>query len=49
MGKNQQISQWFILYSDKYDEYWTDRRRILLYNATVLFMVIDNVDSIDSH
>ena len=37
------------LNTKEYDEYWTDRRRILLYNATVLFMVIDNVDSIDFH
>lgn len=37
------------LNTKEYHEYWTDRRRILLYNATVLFMVIDNLDSIDFH
>lgn len=37
------------LKNKEYDEYWTDRRGILLYNATVLFMVIDNLDSIDFH
>lgn len=37
------------LNTKEYDDYWTDRRRVLLYNATVLFMVIDNLDSIDFH
>jgi hypothetical protein len=37
------------LNTKEYDEYWTERRRILLYNATVLFMVIDNLDYIDFH
>ncbi|MGB2994270.1 MAG: DUF4825 domain-containing protein [Paenisporosarcina sp.] len=37
------------LNTSEYDEYWTDKRSILLYNATVLFMVIDNLDSVDFH
>lgn len=32
-----------------YDGYWTDEKRIFLYNATVLFMLIDNVDYIEFH
>jgi hypothetical protein len=35
------------LTSSKYQEYWADKKRMLLYNVTVLFMVIDNLDSID--
>ena len=30
-----------------YNEYWSDENKILLYNATVLFMVIDNLNTID--
>lgn len=34
------------LTSSKYQEYWADKQRMLLYNVTVLFMVIDNLDSV---
>ena len=29
-----------------YDDYWSDTKRVFLYNATVLFMVIHNLDTI---
>ena len=35
--------------TSEYEEYWTDNRSMLLYNASVLFMVIDNLDTIDFH